>query len=51
MEAMWMRSLLGEIGYPQEGATTIYMDNQSTIQVAKNHTWANEAHGFAVPLA
>ncbi|THH28130.1 hypothetical protein EUX98_g6049, partial [Antrodiella citrinella] len=36
MEAIWMRSLLSEIGYTQDGPTLIYMDNQSAIQVVKN---------------
>ena len=36
MEAKWIRSLLSEIGYTQTGPTTLHMDNQSAIQVAKN---------------
>ena len=31
-----MRSLLGQLGYPQTEPTIIHMDNQSAMQVAKN---------------
>ena len=35
-EIMWLRNLLGELGYDQSGATTLHMDNQSAISVSKN---------------
>jgi len=35
-EAVWLRTLLKELGYEQTGATTIYEDNQSCISLAKN---------------
>lgn len=35
-EAIWMRQLLTELGYALPGPSTLHMDNQSAIQVAKN---------------
>jgi Reverse transcriptase (RNA-dependent DNA polymerase)/Retrotransposon gag protein/Integrase core domain/Chromo (CHRromatin Organisation MOdifier) domain/GAG-pre-integrase domain len=35
-EAIWLRTLLHELGYSQTIATTIYEDNQSCIKLAKN---------------
>ena len=35
-EAIWLRQLLADMGYVQEGATTIICDNQGCIQLAKN---------------
>ena len=35
-EAIWLRTLLAELNYPQEGATTLFEDNQSAIALAKN---------------
>jgi hypothetical protein len=35
-EIKWMRSLLGEFGYKLNSASTLYIDNQSAINVAKN---------------
>jgi hypothetical protein len=35
-ESIWKRLLLREIGYPVEGATTIYADNKSAIALASN---------------
>ena len=35
-EGVWFRSFLEELGYPQTSATTLYIDNQSTIKVGKN---------------
>jgi hypothetical protein len=34
-EALWMRQLLEELGYPQP-ATTIYVDNSAAINIANN---------------
>lgn len=34
--AIWLRSLLKELNFPQEGPTEIYVDNQSAIALAKN---------------
>ena len=36
-DTVWLRRLLGEIGFPQEEATTIYQDNESTIKQVKGH--------------
>jgi hypothetical protein len=35
-EAIWLRGLLRELGYTQNQATTIFEDNQSCINLAKN---------------
>ena len=35
-EAVWLRRLLQEMGYGQAGPTTIHVDNQSAINLAKN---------------
>jgi len=35
-EVAWLRGLLDFMGFRQEGSTTIYQDNQSTIALAEN---------------
>jgi hypothetical protein len=35
-EILWMRNILGEFGFPQEGSSTLHIDNQSAINVSKN---------------
>lgn len=35
-EICWMKNLLSEIGYKPTSPSTLYMDNQSAIRVAKN---------------
>ena len=35
-EAVWFRSFLEELGYPQTSATPLHIDNQSAIKVGKN---------------
>jgi hypothetical protein len=35
-ELKWMRNLLNELGYGVTGPSTLYLDNQSAIQVCKN---------------
>src|SRR4051794_13012867 len=35
-EMMWMRNILGEFGYQIKSASTLNMDSQSAISVAKN---------------
>jgi Reverse transcriptase (RNA-dependent DNA polymerase) len=37
-EAIWLRKLLEDVGFVQEGATTIMCDNQGCIALAKNPT-------------
>jgi hypothetical protein len=34
--AIWLRRLLKEINFSQNGATQIYLDSKSTIDLAKN---------------
>ena len=38
-EAVWLRQLLADIGYVQEGPTSIMCDNQGCIALAKNPTY------------
>ena len=35
-EILWMRNVLREFGYPQEGASPLWIDNNSAISVSKN---------------
>ena len=35
-EILWMRQLMGELGYDTSGPSLLRMDNQSTIAVSKN---------------
>ena len=35
-EAIWIRKLLSDIGYPCDKETTLYVDNQSAIQLVRN---------------
>jgi len=37
-EAVWLRTLLKEVGYPQSQATIVHADNQGTIALAQNPT-------------
>ena len=37
-EAIWLRKLLDDVWFVQEGATTIMCDNQGCIALAKNPT-------------
>ncbi|GMI76894.1 hypothetical protein HRI_001358700 [Hibiscus trionum] len=36
-QAIWLKNILDELNFAQEGPTTIYVDNNSTISLAKNH--------------
>ena len=35
-EMMWLRNLLGELGYPMTGPSTLYIDNAGAVSVSKN---------------
>ena len=35
-EALWLRSLLGELGFPQRSATAVYEDNKGARDLSKN---------------
>ena len=35
-EILWLRNLFKEIGYEVEGASSLYLDNQSAIAVSRN---------------
>lgn len=35
-QAVWLRRLLAEVHFPQDGSTTIFCDNSSTIKLSKN---------------
>nr|GEW10205.1 ribonuclease H-like domain-containing protein [Tanacetum cinerariifolium] len=36
-EALWIRKLVSEIGFPPRGSTQIMCDNKATIQISQNH--------------
>lgn len=38
-EAMWLRKLLKDLGFIQNSPITIFQDNQSCIQLARNPTF------------
>ncbi|KAJ3500207.1 hypothetical protein NMY22_g19337 [Coprinellus aureogranulatus] len=35
-EILWMRNVLGEFGFKQEGASSLHIDNNSAISVSKH---------------
>ena len=35
-DILWCRAFLSEIGFPQRSATTLFIDNQSTLKIIKN---------------
>ena len=35
-EVVWLRNLLSEVGFAQDGPTVVYIDNQSTIKICNN---------------
>jgi hypothetical protein len=35
-EAMWLRKLLQELGFPQKDVTIIFSDNQGNLTLIKN---------------
>ncbi|XP_042056179.1 secreted RxLR effector protein 161-like [Salvia splendens] len=41
--AIWLRSLLSELGWPQNEPTTIYVDNKSVIALSKNPVFHNRS--------
>ena len=50
--AVWLRELLGELGYPQTAATRIWGDNQSSIQVVNNiHCFSKKVRHIRVRMA
>ena len=40
-EAVWLRSLMGDLGRQMDAPTTIYEDNQGAIELAKNAKYQN----------
>jgi hypothetical protein len=51
-EALWLRKLLGDLGYQQSVATPFYCDNQSAITLSQNPkiSFKDEAHRSATSL-
>src|SRR6266481_6210098 len=35
-DAVWLRELLTQLGFPQKNPANLFVDNQSTIQLANN---------------
>jgi hypothetical protein len=40
-EVIWLQHLFGEVGLSNDSPTTLYMDNQSAIAIAKNPQFHN----------
>ena len=47
-EAIWLCTLLSELGELQEGLTTLHIDNQSTIAIARNTAYHTHTKHIAV---
>ena len=47
-EAVWLRRLMKELGYPATGPTVIYADNQGAIAMAKNPQFHDRSKHIAV---
>ena len=47
-EAIWLRRLMDELGYPPTGPTVIYADNQGAIAMAKNPQFHDRSKHIAV---
>lgn len=47
-EAIWLRQLLCDLGYPQPTATTLYCDNQGALALAKNPLYQSRSKHFDV---
>ena len=47
-EVAWLRTFLSEIGHTQDSPTSLYIDNQSAIALAKNPEFHNRTKHIAV---
>ena len=47
-EVIWLRQLLAELGIPDHNPTTLHMDNQSTMAIAKNPQFHNQTKHIEV---
>ncbi|KAJ3474091.1 hypothetical protein NLI96_g12656 [Meripilus lineatus] len=47
-EALWLQSFLQELGYAQDPATTILIDNQSAMALAKNPAFHDRSKHIAI---
>ena len=47
-QAIWLRRILGDMGYQQDGPTVIYCDNKSAIAMAKNLVHHNRTKHIAI---
>ena len=47
-QAMWIRQIMSNLMQDQEGATKIHCDNNSTIELSKNHVFhkKEQAHWY-----
>ena len=43
-EVLWLRQLLEDLGFKQEGPTEVYVDNESAIAIAGNKTTKKAKH-------
>ncbi len=42
-EAVWLRALLNEMGFYQNGSTTLYVDNRAAMELAKDNKYHDRA--------
>ena len=47
-EAIWLRNLYAELGYPQQEPTLIYGDNQSALAIAENPRYHKRTKHFDI---
>lgn len=47
-EAAWLRNLYNELGFPIEGPTTVYGDNQSALAIANNPQYHKHTKHFDI---
>ena len=47
-EATWLRNLYNELGFPIEGPTTVYGDNQSALAIANNPQYHKRTKHFDI---
>ena len=50
-DVIWVRNLLIELGFAQQGPSTIYEDNQACVAMVKNHVVTGRNRHFAVKMA
>lgn len=47
-EAIWLRQLLSDLGYPQSSSTTLFCDNQGALALSKNPLYQSRSKHFDI---